>query len=67
MSFIKNLWILKKLNHKNIKKFCKQKFAGDLFNKLYYVYKLNIRDVKKFNYKKLRLSDDYLYESEEEI
>ena len=42
---------------------------------MYYIYKdkyneeeygLNPRDRKKFNYKKLRLTDDYQYESEEE-
>ena len=49
--------------------------AGDLCNELYYIYKdkyneeinsLNTKDSKKFNYKKLRLTDDYLYYSEEE-
>ena len=42
---------------------------------MYYIYKdkyneeeygLNSRDRKKINYKKLRLTDDYQYESEEE-
>ena len=49
--------------------------VGDLFNKLYYIYKdkyneekngLNTKDTKKNDYKKLRLTDDYQYESEEE-
>ena len=48
---------------------------GDLFNELYYIYKdkyseekdgLNARYKKNFNYKKLRLTDDYQYEPEEE-
>ena len=49
--------------------------VGDLFNELYYIYKdkyneekdgLNTKDKKIFYYKKLRLTDDYQYESEEE-
>ena len=49
--------------------------AGDLYNELYYIYKdkyseeinsLNTKDRKKFDYKKLRLTNDYQYESEEE-
>ena len=49
--------------------------VGDLFNELYYIYKdkyneeinsLNTKDTKKINYKKLRLNNDYQYESEEE-
>ena len=49
--------------------------VGDLFNELYYTYKerykeekdaLNNKDLKKIDYTKLRLTDDYLYESEEE-
>ena len=49
--------------------------AGDLFNDLYYIYNdkyneeinsLNTKNRKKFDYKKLRLTDDYQYESEEE-
>ena len=49
--------------------------VGDLFNELYYIYKerykeekdaLNKKDIKKFDYTKLRLTDDYLYESEQE-
>ena len=49
--------------------------VGDLFNELYYIYKdkyneeinsLNAKDTKKFNYKKLRVTDDYQYDSEEE-
>ena len=48
--------------------------AGDIFNELYYIYKekyeeeknsLNEKGTKKFDYTKLRLSDDYEYESEE--
>ena len=47
----------------------------DLFNELYYIYKgkyneekdgLNAKNKKDFYYKKLRLTDDYQYESEEE-
>ena len=42
--------------------------AGDLFNEFYYCYKeryeeekndLNAKDRKKFDYEKLRLTDDY--------
>ena len=49
--------------------------VGDLFNDLYYIYKdkyneeinsLDTKNRKKFDYKKLRLTDDYQYESEEE-
>ena len=49
--------------------------AGDLFNDLYYIYNdkyneeinsLNTKNRKKFDYKKLRLTDDYQYLSEEE-
>ena len=49
--------------------------AGDLFNELYYICKdkyneekdrLNTKNKKLFYYKKLRLTDDYQYESEEE-
>ena len=49
--------------------------AGDLCNLLYYIYKnkynkridsLNTKNRLKLDYKKLRLSDDYLYLSEEE-
>ena len=49
--------------------------VGDLFNDLYYIYKdkyneekdgLNTKDKKNFYYKKLRLTDDYQYESQEE-
>ena len=49
--------------------------AGDLCNDLYYIYKekyieeinnLNTKDSKNFDYKKLRLTNDYQYESEEE-
>ena len=49
--------------------------AGDLYNLLYYIYKnkynkridsLNTKNRLKLDYKKLRLSDDYLYLPEEE-
>ena len=49
--------------------------VGDLFNELYYIYKdkyneekdgLNIKNKKLLYHKKLRLADDYQYESEEE-
>ena len=49
--------------------------AGDIFNKIYYIYKekyeeekdgLNDKDTKKSDYTKLSLNDDYVYESEEE-
>ena len=49
--------------------------VGHLFNELYYIYKtkyneekddLNTKDKKYFYYKKLRLTDDYQYESKEE-
>ena len=49
--------------------------ARDLFNDLYYIYKerqeeekdtFNKKETKKFDYTKLRLADDYLYDSEEE-
>ena len=49
--------------------------TGDLFNELYYIYKdkyndkqnsLNTKDKKKSYNQKLRLTDDYQYESEEE-
>ena len=49
--------------------------VGDLFNELYYIYKdkyneekdgLNTKDKKLLYCKKLRLIDDYQYESEEE-
>ena len=49
--------------------------VGDIYNKLYYIYKskynkkidsLNAKNKKKLHYKKLRLSDNYLYSSEEE-
>ena len=48
--------------------------VGDLFNELYYIYKdkyneekdgLNTKNKKVFYYEKLRLTDDYQYESEE--
>ena len=49
--------------------------VGDLFNEVYYICKdkykeqkngLKTKDTKKFDYKKLTLTDDYYYESEEE-
>ena len=49
--------------------------SGDLFHELHYVYKdkynakkdaLNRKGKNKFYYTKLRLTNDYLYESEEE-
>ena len=49
--------------------------AGDIYNELYDIYKnkynkeinsLNTKNRKNFDYKKLRLSDDYQYSSEEE-
>ena len=49
--------------------------VGDLFNELYYSYKdkyneekdgLNTKTKKLFYYEKLRLTDDYQYESEED-
>ena len=49
--------------------------VGDLFNDLYYIYKeryeeerntLNKIDKQKIDYTKLRLTYDYMYESEEE-
>ena len=79
MIFINNLLSLKVLIHKlKRNKDLKAKvldIAGDICNELYYIYKekyeeekdaLNEKDTKKFDYKKLRLSDDYEYESEEE-
>ena len=48
--------------------------AGDIYNYLYDIYKskynkpinsLNAKNKKNLDYKKLRLSDDYLYSSEE--
>ena len=49
--------------------------VGDLFNELYYIYKdkyneekdgLNTKNKKLFYYRKLRLTDNYQYKSEEE-
>ena len=49
--------------------------VGDLFNELFYIYKdkynketdgLNTKNKKLLDYKKLRLTDDYPYESKEE-
>ena len=49
--------------------------AGDIYNELYYIYKnkynkkinsLNTKNRIKLDYKKLRLSDNYQYPSEEE-
>lgn len=50
--------------------------AIELFNDLHYIYKekyneekedLDKKGIQKFDYKKLRLRQDYLYESEEEL
>ena len=50
-------------------------YVGDLFNALYYIYKdkyneekdgLDTKNKKNYYYKKLRLTNDYQYESEEE-
>ena len=75
----KDLISLKLLIHKkNENKALKPKVldnVGDLFNELYYIYKdkyneekdgLNTKNKKLFYYRKLRLTDDYQYESEEE-
>ena len=49
--------------------------VGDIYNELYGIYKrkynkkinsLDARNKRKLNYKQLRLSDNYLYSSEEE-
>ena len=49
--------------------------VGDIYNELYDIYKnkynkkinsLDAKNKKKLDYKKLRLSDNYLYSSEEE-
>ena len=49
--------------------------VGDIYNELYDIYKskynrkinrLSAKDKKRLNYKQLRLSDNYLYSSEEE-
>ena len=49
--------------------------AGNIYNKLYYIYQnkynkkinsLNTKNRKKLDYKKVRLTDDYEYPSEEE-
>ena len=49
--------------------------TGNIYNKLYYIYQnkynkkinsLNIKNSIKLDYKKLRLTDDYEYPSEEE-
>ena len=49
--------------------------AGDIYNELYYIYKnkcnkkinsLDLKNIKRLDYKKLRLADDYEYPSEEE-
>ena len=60
--------------NKNLEKKVLDKI-GDLFNELYYLYKdkynkeeygLNSRDRKTLTTRKLILTDDYQYESEEE-
>ena len=74
----KDLISLKLLIHKkNENKALKPKVldnVGDLFNELYYIYKdkyneekdgLNTKNEKVFYCEKLRLTDDYQYESEE--
>ena len=49
--------------------------VGDLFNELYYIYKnkyneekdgLNVKNKNLLYYKKMRLTNEYQYESEEE-
>ena len=49
--------------------------VGDIYNELYDIYKskykkkidsLNVKTKKKLDYKKLRLSNNYLYSSKEE-
>ena len=49
--------------------------VSDIYNKIYYIYKnkynekinsLDTKNRKELDYKKLRLSDNYLYSSEEE-
>ena len=78
MIFKKDLISLKLLIHKKIEnKALKPKVldnVGDLFNELYYIYKdkyneekdgLNTKNEKVFYCEKLRLTDDYQYESEE--
>ena len=74
----KNFTDLKNVNPRTEKKNLKEKVlenAGNLFNHLYYIYKnkynkeINSSDrenKKKPDYKKLRLTDDYQYPSEEE-
>ena len=77
--FFKKINKLKAVNsQKDENKVLKSKVLdnnGDLFNELYYIYKdkyneendgLNTKNKKVFYYKKLRLTDDYRYESEEE-
>ena len=70
---LKNVTPRKKAN-KNLKEKVLDN-AGNLFNDRYYIYKnkynekinsLDTENKKKFCYKKLRLTDDYLYSSEEE-
>ena len=76
---MKNLLVKKMLIHEQkIKKDLTEKVlenAGNLFNRLYYIYKikynkkinsLDTENKKKFDYKKIRLIDDYEYPSEEE-
>ena len=79
MIFIKNLLVLKNVtprtkDNKSLKiKVLKD--VGDLYNDLSYIYKnkyneeinnLDTENKKELDYKKLRLSDDYQYSSDEE-
>ena len=77
MIFIKKLLCFEKLNPQTKEKEdLKEKVkdnTGDLFNELYYVYQdkynekkngLNMKNKKKFDQKKMRLADDYEYESD---
>ena len=61
--------------NKNLKEKVLDNIADLFFNELYYIYKdkyneeinsLDTKDRKKFNYKKLRLTDNYQFESEDE-
>ena len=73
--FHKKFTIFKKLNPQTKEKeYLEEKVkdnAGDLFIELYYIYKERYseeknwyKDTEKFDYKKLRLADDYECESE---
>ena len=63
------------LIHKRKQRKIYKQNAGDIFNELYYIYKekyeeekdaLNEKYAKKFDFTKLRLTDDYTYESVKE-